>query len=209
MREPGIRLSKQDFLGEEEIQREKQKGFPRLWKSASKGIGKEQKFGGWGEMGDLSATQKILGTFPNEGRWGDEGGEEGAGSCSQRQVTTPPSAPWRSLQKQPTWGARRQALASPAPILGLLTNMKLRLKNRPVAKPHPLVLFFQGPSPPNSLQSGSHFSALLEAGVLPLWGDGPASNPPPGWQLRETAGPLSGPDPAEGPTGLSLLSVNN
>lgn len=52
-------MSKQDFLGEEEIQREKEKGFPRLWKNASEGIGKEQKFGGWGEMGDLSATQKI------------------------------------------------------------------------------------------------------------------------------------------------------
>lgn len=97
MREPGIRLSKQDFLGEEEIQREKEKGFPRLWKSASKGIGKEQKFGGWREKGDPSATQKTLGTFPNERRWGDEGGDEGAESCSQRQVTTPPSAPRHTL----------------------------------------------------------------------------------------------------------------
>lgn len=74
-------------------------------------------------------------------------------------------------RKQPTWGAPRQALASPAPILGLLTNMKLRLKNRLVAKPHPLLLFFQGLSPPNPLQSGSHSSTLLEAGVLPPWGD--------------------------------------
>lgn len=119
------------------------------------------------------------------------------------------AAPWHTLQKQPTWGAPRQALASPASILVLPTNMKLRLKNRLVAKPHPFLLFFQGLSPPNSLQRGSHSSALLEAGVLPLWGDWPASNPPPRWQLRETAGPLSGPDPAEGPTGLSLLSVNN
>lgn len=73
-------------------------------------------------------------------------------------------------KKQPTWGAPRQALASPAPTLGLLTNMK-RLKNRLVAKPHPLLLFFQGLSPPNPLQRGSHSSTLLEAGVLPLWGD--------------------------------------
>lgn len=44
-------MRKEDFLGEEEIQREKEKGFPRLWKSASKGIGKEQKFGGMGRDG--------------------------------------------------------------------------------------------------------------------------------------------------------------
>ena len=55
------------------------------------------------------------------------------------------AAPWHTLQKQPTWGAPRQALASPAPILVLPTNMKLRLKNRLVAKPHPFLLFFRNP----------------------------------------------------------------
>lgn len=74
------------------------------------------------------------------------------------------AAPWHMLQKQPTWGAPRQALASPAPILVLPTNMEPRLKNRLVAKPHPLLLFFQSLSPPSSLQRGSHSSALLEAG---------------------------------------------
>lgn len=44
-------MSKEDFLGEEEIQRDKEEEFPRLWKNVSKGIGKEQKFGGMGRVG--------------------------------------------------------------------------------------------------------------------------------------------------------------
>ena len=40
--------------------------------------------------------------------------------------------------------------------------MKLRLKNRLVAKPQPIAFFFQGLSLASSLQSGSLSSALLD-----------------------------------------------
>lgn len=78
---------------------------------------------------------------------------------------------WQAVAEVPHLGSPAAVLLSPAPIPGLLTNLKLRLKPRPVAKPHPIAFFFQSLSPPKSLWSGSHSRALPEAGVLPPWGD--------------------------------------
>lgn len=152
----------------------KRKGFQDCKKNASKGTGRSRSLAGWGEMGDTKegpGSQKTLNRLPKEGRGGGEKEGERRGLRAALRGRSPPPALWQQLQKHTLGEPHSEPLSPQPPILGLLTNMKLRLENRLVAKPHPIVLFFQGLSPPSSWLSGCPFSALLQAGVLPPWGD--------------------------------------
>lgn len=80
---------------------------------------------------------------------GEEAG--GAENCSQRQVTHPALAHVKQLQKN------------------MLTNMKPRLRNRHVAKPHSSASS-RAYLPENSSLSSSHSSALLEVGLFATLG---------------------------------------